>query len=344
MQYKCQLKNTHKFMHFNYYLGVDVSKETLDAAIYPCKDRKADFLHISNDTKGLNEMVKWLRSRKVKTVELLICAEHTGVYTNNLISFTDKKSIAFCLESPLAIKKSLGIARGKNDIVDAFRIAEYAYTYREKLKLYQKPSETIVQLQHLLTERRQYVKQRTSLLAIKSELGKYDIAKTKARRDAALRRLQKIIEEIESQMKSIIAEDADVKHNYDLVSSVMGIGLINAVSTIVYTKNFHSFDTPRQYACYIGVAPFDNTSGTSIKGQTRVSPLCRSQQKSELSMAARSAIMNDPWIRKYYQRKMKEKGGARNMHGIVLNAVKFKLIMRMFAVVKSGEQYKVLNY
>lgn len=331
-------------MHFNYYLGVDVSKETLDAAIYPCKDRKAGFLHISNDNKGLNEMVKWLKSRKIKTEELLICAEHTGVYTNNLISFTDKKSIALCLGSPLAIKKSLGIARGKNDVVDAYRIAEYAYTYREKLKLYKKPSETILQLQHLLTERRQYVKQNTSLLAIRSELGKYDTDITKARRDVSIKRLHCIIQEIEIQMKKIIAEDPDVKRNYDLVSSVMGIGLINAVNTIVYTRNFQSFNTPRQYACYIGVAPFENTSGTSLKGQTRVSPLCRSQQKSELSMAARSAIMNDPGIKKYYQRKMREKGGAKNMHGLVLNAVKFKLIMRMFSVVKSGEPYKVLNY
>ncbi len=41
---------------------------------------------------------------------------------------------------------------------------------------------------------------------------------------------------------------------------------------------------------------------------------------------------------------MREKGGAKNMHGLVLNAVKFKLIMRMFSVVKSGEPYKVLNY
>ncbi len=61
-------------------------------------------------------------------------------------------------------------------------------------------------------------------------------------------------------------------------------------------------------------------------------------------MAARSAIMNDPGIKKYYQRKMREKGGTKNMHGLVLNAVKFKLIMRMFSVVKSGEPYKVLNY
>ena len=58
----------------------------------------------------------------------------------------------------------------------------------------------------------------------------------------------------------------------------------------------------------------------------------------------RSAIVSDPGLRKYYLRKMKEKGGAKEAHGVVLNAVKFKIILRMFAVVRSGEPYKVLNY
>jgi hypothetical protein len=92
------------------------------------------------------------------------------------------------------------------------------------------------------------------------------------------------------------------------------------------------------------VAPFDHTSGTSVRGKTQVSKICRTQQKAELSMAARSAVVHDPGLKRYYQRKMKEKGGGKDAHGVVLNAVKFKLILRMFAVVKSGQPYKVLNY
>ena len=143
---------------------------------------------------------------------------------------------------------------------------------------------------------------------------------------------------------SIIILAASIKKNFDLVHSVKGIGLINAINTIVYTNNFKSFESPRKYACYIGVAPFDHTSGTSVKGKTQVSKICRTQQKSELSMAARSAIIHDPGLKRYYQRKIKEKGGGKSAHGIVLNAIKFKLILRMFAVVRSGEPYKVLNY
>lgn len=149
---------------------------------------------------------------------------------------------------------------------------------------------------------------------------------------------------VEDQLLSVASEDASIKKNFDLVHSVKGIGLINAINTIVYTNNFKSFESPRKYACYIGVAPFDHTSGTSVKGKTQVSKICRTQQKSELSMAARSAIIHDPGLKRYYQRKIKEKGGGKSAHSIVLNAIKFKLILRMFAVVRSGEPYKVLNY
>lgn len=149
---------------------------------------------------------------------------------------------------------------------------------------------------------------------------------------------------IEKQMIDIINKDEDLKKTYDLITSVVGIGPITAIDTIVYTNNFQNFSTPRQYASFIGVAPFDHTSGTSVNGRTRVSKFCRKQQKTSITMAARSAIVNDPWMKNYYRRKMKEKGEQRNQHGVVLNAVKFKLILRMFSVVKSGTPYKVMKF
>ena len=80
-------------MQFSHYVGVDISKETLDAAIYPAKDKKLDFLHFDNTRKGLRGMISWLKRRGVNPAEMVICAEHTGVYTNPLIEFADKYSI-----------------------------------------------------------------------------------------------------------------------------------------------------------------------------------------------------------------------------------------------------------
>ena len=331
-------------MYFSQFIGVDISKNTLDAAIYPAKDKKRDFLHFDNTQKGLGEMMTWLKCRGVKPSEMIICAEHTGVYTNPLIAFADKKGLALSLNSPLDIKHSMGIARGKNDAVDAGRIAEYAHNHRDKLRLYEKPSEAIMKLQYLLTERRQYMRQRTALINLNSAMGKYETPEARARNESAIHHCEKLVKKVEEQMMAVLCTEPEVKRNFDLVSSVKGIGLINAINTVVYTNNFKAFETPRRYACYIGVAPFDHTSGTSVKGRTQVSKICRTQQKAELSMAARSAVIHDPGLKRYYQRKMKEKGGGKDVHGIVLNAVKFKLILRMFAVVKSGQPYKVLNY
>ena len=331
-------------MYFSHFIGVDISKNTLDAAIYPAKDKKLDFLHFDNTQKGLGEMMTWLKRRGVKPSEMVICAEHTGVYTNPLIAFADKKGLALSLNSPLDIKHSMGIARGKNDAVDAGRIAEYAHNHRDKLRLYEKPSEAIMKLQYLLTERRQYMRQRTALINLNSAMGKYETREARTRNESAIHHCEKLVKKVEEQMMAVLCTDPDVKRNFDLVSSVKGIGLINAINTVVYTKNFKAFETPRKYACYIGVAPFDHTSGTSVKGRTQVSKMCRTQQKAELSMAARSAVIHDPGLKRYYQRKMKEKGGGKDVHSVVLNAVKFKLILRMFAVVKSGQPYKVLNY
>ena len=331
-------------MHFSQFIGVDISKDTLDAAIYPAKDKKMDFLHFDNTTRGLNEMLKWLKSRGIKPSEMVICAEHTGVYTNPLIDFTEKKGLSLSLNSPLDIKHSMGITRGKNDAIDAGRIAEYAHDHKDKLRLYQKPSEAIVKLKNLLTERHQYVRQRTAMLSFNNIMGKYETPEARSRNGSDIHHCETLILKVERQMLDIIKENPELKRNYDLVSSVKGVGLINAINIVVFTNNFKSFETPRQYACYIGVAPFGYTSGTSVKGKTQVSKICRTQQKAELSMAARSAIIYDPGLKRYYQRKMKEKGEGKDAHGVVLNAVKFKLILRMFAVVKSGQPYKILNY
>ena len=157
-------------MHFSYFIGVDISKNTLDVAIYPAKDRNDDFLHIENTSKGLRTMITWIKRKGIKTGDVVICAEHTGIYTNPLIDYLDKKGIALSLNSPLEIKRSMGIIRGKSDAVDAARIAEYAFTKREKLRIYEKPSDSVMALQYLLTERRQYVRQRAALLNMQSAL------------------------------------------------------------------------------------------------------------------------------------------------------------------------------
>ena len=183
-------------MHFSYFIGVDISKNTLDAAIYPAKDKKMDFLHFENSAKGLCTMLSWLKQRGVKISEMLVCAEHTGVYTNPLITFAHKKGIALSLNSPLDIKRSMGIARGKNDAVDAARIADYAHSRKDKLRLYEMPSDAVIKLQYLLTERRQYMRQRTALLNLHIAMSKYETANARNRHESAINHIEKLVKKL----------------------------------------------------------------------------------------------------------------------------------------------------
>ncbi|MFA6517579.1 MAG: transposase, partial [Bacteroidia bacterium] len=100
----------------------------------------------------------------------------------------------------------------------------------------------------------------------------------------------------------------------------------------VYTRCFSTFDNARQLACYAGVAPFEYTSGTSIRGKTRVSPMANKKLKVLLSMCALNAKKADPEIGLYYLRKTEE--GKNPMS--VINAIRNKLILRVFATVKRG--------
>ena len=249
-------------MQFSHYIGVDISKSTLDAAIYASEMKKADTKHVTNDAAGLKELMSWVKTNGVKPKTMVVCAEHTGVYGNALQLFCEKKGISLCLESPLQIKRSMGLVRGKNDQIDAIRIAQYAYDHREKLELFHRPSVNITTLSNLLRERRLYVRQKATLTATQGELGQYETSQSRSRRDGLIDKLSSMTRAIEKQMIDIINKDEALKKTYDLITSVVGIGPITAIDTIVYTNNFQNFSTPRQYASFIGAAPFDHTSGT----------------------------------------------------------------------------------
>lgn len=105
--------------------------------------------------------------------------------------------------------------------------------------------------------------------------------------------------------------------------------------TIAYTENFERFTGGGAYGAYIGVVPYDHSSGTSIKGRSRVSHMANKKLKADLSMAAKASALHDPEMKLYYERRTAL--GKRHMS--VMNEVKFKLVLRMFAVVNKGEVY-----
>ena len=322
-------KGMKDLSNFQHYIGCDVSKNTLDFAIFERgKDyRSFEHIQVSNNTEGFQAMRKWLRTFKINIKDAVIGMEHTGVYSNALSEWCYKKGITFVVLHPLDVKNAGARGRNKNDKVDAQFIADYVYTMREKLTPSKPESPVIKKLRELRNERYLAVRTRTSYL---NQLKTIDDSATRRRMEKMVTTIAVQIKAIETEIKKVIEADQQINNNYKLLISIPGIGLVNALTTIIATGNFTRFQTARQYAKFSCVSPLGNQSGTSVRGGDHVCRSGHNEIKSTLTEGARSAIIHDAQLRAYYQRKRNEG----KTHGCVMNAVKFKLICRMFAVIK----------
>jgi len=324
--------------NWNVILGVDVSKLTLDI----CWAEGNLHVKIDNCTKGFNAFKKWCKIHHINLKDTLIVMEYTGGYEYRFIQFCQSLSIPYCRIPGLEIKQSMGMVRGKSDQVDSFRISRYGEEKRKRLIPSKPLNDTILILRQLLSFRKRLVRENAGWEStVKERKHMYPVKKTDTIIHTAMAKIKankKYISLTEQEITELIKSDDSWLQSYRIISSIKGIGKVNAWMTLAYTENFSSFTDARKYAVYVGVIPFEHTSGTSIRGRKRVSHLAHKELKQELNQAAKTAMMHDPEIRAYAQRKLEDKS-----YSLVLNNVKFKLILRMFALIKRGEMY-VENY
>lgn len=331
-------------MKFTYFIGIDISKDSFDVCF--CSEEYPDrFSHekFANSAAGCRQLLSWLRKHKVGLDQCFFTMEHTGWYTLELCCFLQDQELAFALYSPLHLKRSLGLARGKNDRVDAQRIAHYAFLHRHELTPTLLPSASLLKLKNLFAFRERLVKNQASLKQTIRDLkdtahlvdNKFIIKQS----EKQLKLVKQQVEQTEKQIEAAIKEDDQLQTTLRLLCSIPGIGLVTAVALILATNNFTAFDDSRKFASYCGVAPFEHTSGTSIRGRTKTSHLANKRIKALLSNGAASAIQSDEELKAYFHRKVAE--GKPKM--VVINAIRAKLINRVFATINRGTEYVVLR-
>jgi transposase len=153
--------------------------------------------------------------------------------------------------------------------------------------------------------------------------------------------LKRQLIELEKTIQSIINSNEKIKAQFELAQSVPGVGAQTAINLIVTTRCFSAFKNWRKLACYAGIAPFEYSSGTSIRGKTKVSPMGNKKLKSLLNMAAITAIKRDKQLKDYFERKKEE--GKSGM--LIMNAIRCKIISRVFATINREKPYvDVLKY
>lgn len=325
-------------MEKKWFIGIDVSKKTLDVVLYVSSKKHSDesnYTKVSNNEEGYLSLLTWMKERKLTRSNTVFLFEDTGFYSFDLSLFLESRSMDYCRLTPLHLKRSLGLVRGKNDRVDAERIAYFGYIHREELTYSRLSGSAIIRLRDLSAERKRFVTHLAENKGLLTDRKGHEQTSTLERAEKMTRVLEEEIQAIEEEMTQLVASDTAIERNYRLLVSIKGIGAINAINTIIHTNNFESFQTARQYACYLGIAPFEHSSGTSVRGKTRVQATGAKHLKADITQAAKSCIVWDNEMKTYYERKSKE-GKA---HGVIMNAVKFKLVGRMFAVVRRGEPF-----
>ena len=322
---------------YQYFFGVDISKKTVDITFL--YDQTTIHQQFTNDAHGMENLMKWIEELKADISLTLFCMEATGLYCLTLTHFLAEKAVDVWVEHAVRIKKSTALARGKNDKVDSLRIAHYAMKNLDRLRLWKPLSATLEKIKNLATLRERIVDTQKRLMAPIKEFadsGNQEMAKmlTKSIKKT-IDALEKDLTNIEKQILSALEKDAELNAKYHFAKSVVGIGFVTAINLIIHTNGFSEMNETRALACYCGVAPFEYSSGTSIKGRTKVHHMANKKLKCNLHMASLSAVKLDPDLKQYYERKVAE--GKNKMS--VLNAVRNKLLARVLACVNNRKNY-----
>jgi transposase len=317
-------------MKINQIIAIDTGKFNLQVHLYR-GDKGRSF---KNTTSGITQLLQWVaKHNPIAAQESIYLIEHTGIYCHELTQRLAKEGITFAMASGLAIHRSSGIVRGKSDPIDARAIAWYGYRFKEELTPCILADESLMNLKHLLSLRNRMVKQRAGYKATLKEQQrmlnlKEDHPLVVAQQNT-IAFLSQQIKTIEKQCRKIIKEHQTLSQQYKWITSIKGVGPQTAMALMATTQAFTKFKTWRKFACYCGTAPFPYQSGSSIKGKTKVSHLANKNMKKLLNMCAISAIQHDKELKAYYQRKLEQ--GKHKM--AVINAVRNKIIARVFAVV-----------
>ncbi len=319
-------------------VGIDVSKLTIDAHIH----KRSIHRVFSNTSKGYTALVKWI-NKSLEEHCYFLCFENTGHYSTNLSVYLSQNDMDYVEQSPLAIKRSAGIVRGKTDRLDSGMIARYAWLHQEELVLSTPKEKDIQEIGRLLSLRDQLVRDRTGKMStLKEAQSLLNSPSTDSCCKIATKTiayLAKQIDALEDRIKILMRSEEELAENFKLLNTIKGVGLILSSQLIYHTNNFQRFDSWRQFSSYCGVAPFAHSSGTSIRRRNKIHRIGDRKMKTLLTMASVSAIQCDSELKLYYQRRLAE--GKPKL--VALNNVRNKILARAFSVIKRGTPYVELQ-
>lgn len=310
-------------------LGIDVSKVTLD--VHLLSNDQGHDKRFDNDGGGFKQLHQWLKKHRVKTLHA--CLEATGLYGEDLAHFLYLQAYQVSVVNPARIKKYADsqIRRTKTDKQDARIIADFCRTQQPRLWSPPDPAWRIL---------RDLVRQRENLISMRQQernrLGagvQSSVVIDTLQQHIAF--LDAQIDDLDHQIKDHIDHHPDLKRQHDLLVSIKGIADKTAATLLAEVRDFLAFDNVRELVAFAGLNPSQRVSGSSVRGQSRISKQGSAAIRKALYMPALSAKHTNPLIKPLCDRIEQE--GQPPQVAVV--AAMRKLLHLSYGVLKTGTPF-----
>ena len=306
------------------YLGIDVSSKDFDV-LYANGDHKC----FKNSLVGFRSFVKSL------SPNAHCIMEQRGPYHQPLAHHLFTKRVDVSVVNALTIKRfiQMRLKTTKTDKADAKMIREYGEFNHPDL--WCPPKKYIVESKEIRCLVSLLLKQST---ALKNQ--RHSMLRSGVTSRVALSVITNKLESIKTEVKQLEEELAKLirLHDGDLLSrlcSISGIGVKTAMALVIYTNGFRDFEHSKQLSRFIGLSPTIRTSGTSIRGRSRICKTGNRDLRNLLFMCSFSACKHNKACADLFGR-ITSKGKSEKL---ALIAVCNKLLKQALAIAKSGLIY-----
>ncbi len=327
-------------------MGTDMSKAWFDYCLLNNQFEVISKSRVENNVASISAFIEQLLSSNLiaSIDEILLVIEHTGIYINHLVRTWIAKGGKVSLVHAAKISEGLIGSKSfeeKTDELDAFRIAEYAIRFADKLKLHELSEASLKSLKLLRSQRNRMIKAINLLEVPLNEINEFESKENSIMLNEiqgnSLIELKKAVKNINKKIDSIIEGDSKLKQLFKLICSVHGIGPVTAIEILISTNGFTDFspNQAKSFARFCGVVPLPKSSG-KFKRKPRTTKKANAKMKTLLTTCALSLINTKSDLGRYYDRLI-EKGKG---HRTVINAMRNKLILRVFAVVRNQAMYE----
>ena len=311
------------------YCGVDVSSDVLDLC-YQDGSGDKHHLQVSNNKKGFQQLLKSCGK------DLHYVMESTGVYHMQFMFYLHENGCVYSVVNALQIRRyiQMHLERNKSDKKDAKRICEYGIERHPQPS--EMPDSAYFECRAINNAIQDFTKEITRISNQIHALKRSGVAAQEV-----IKCYEKMVKKMRQEKEKLevhLSEKLKVWQPELLsqVSSVKGIGRRAAAELIIYTKSFKGMENYKQLISYSGLSPVEYSSGSSIRGRTKICKQGGKQIRHILYMCALNAKQTNRACRELFDRLV---AGGKNKKSAVI-AVCNKLLKQVFGCVKNGTMYQ----